>query len=104
MKFSNRSLAAAFSTLAVTLLVAAPARAQSTHTFVSVTGDDGADCSRITPCRTFSNAIGKTALNGEISCVDAGNFGVLTIVKSITIDCHDVFATINNFAAIGISW
>ena len=31
----------------------------------------------------------KTAVNGEINCLDPGGFGTINVVKSLTIDCHD---------------
>ncbi|MFN8521839.1 MAG: right-handed parallel beta-helix repeat-containing protein [Chloroflexota bacterium] len=43
-------------------------------------------CSRTAPCKTFAGAISKTATNGEISVLDPGGFGAVTITKSITID------------------
>jgi hypothetical protein len=46
------------------------------------------------PCANFFGALANTAVNGEINCVDAGFFGVVTITKSVTIDCHGVFASI----------
>ncbi len=58
-----------------------------TRTWVSGGGDDSNDCSRTTPCQTFAGAIDKTAAGGEINCLDASNFGPVTITKSITIDC-----------------
>lgn len=76
---------AAFATVA--LLFAAPASAQATRTWVSGVGDDANPCSRTAPCKTFAGAIGKTAANGEIDCLDPGGFGAVTITKAITIDC-----------------
>src|SRR6478609_5218614 len=78
------------------MLASAPAQAQATRTWVSGVGDDANPCSRTAPCKTFADAISKTATNGEINCLDPGGFGVVTIVKSITIDCHEIFASINN--------
>lgn len=63
------------------------ANAQATRTWVSGVGDDVNPCSRTAPCKTFAGAISKTALNGEINCLDPGGFGAVTITKSITIDC-----------------
>ena len=37
-------------------------------------------------------AISKTAVNGEINCIDSGGFGAVNITKSITIDCTEVAA------------
>jgi len=75
-----------------TVLAAAPAYAQATRTWVSGVGDDANPCSRTAPCKTFAGAISKTAINGEINCLDPGGFGALTITKSITVDCHEVLA------------
>jgi hypothetical protein len=81
--------------LAVTpLLFAAPAHAQATRTWVSGVGDDANPCSRTAPCKTFAGAISKTAVGGEINCIDPGGFGAVTITKSLTIDCHEVYASI----------
>lgn len=68
--------------------------AQASRTWVSGVGDDANPCSRTAPCKTFAGAISKTALNGEINCLDPGGFGAVTITKSISIDCHEVFASI----------
>jgi hypothetical protein len=78
------------------LLQATSAHAQASRTWVSGVGDDANPCSRTAPCKTFAGAISKTALNGEINCLDPGGFGAVTITKSITIDCHEVFASILN--------
>src|SRR4029453_9246958 len=76
------------------LLQGAPAHAQAFRTWVSGVGDDANPCSRTAPCKTFAGAISKTALNGEINCLDPGGFGAVTITKSITIDCREIFASI----------
>src|SRR4029434_1600507 len=73
---------------------AASAHAQATRTWVSGVGDDANPCSRTAPCKTFAGAISKTFINGEINCLDPGGFGAVTITKSITIDCHEIFASI----------
>ncbi|MET4576459.1 NosD domain-containing protein [Ottowia thiooxydans] len=65
------------------------AMAQATRTWVSGVGDDVNPCSRTAPCKTFAGAISKTASGGEISVLDPGGFGALTITKSITIDGGD---------------
>jgi hypothetical protein len=66
------------------------ASAQATRTWVSGTGDDVNPCSRTAPCKTFAGAISKTAVAGEIDCLDSGGFGAVTITFSMTIDCHAV--------------
>ena len=63
----------------------APAAAQATRTWVSGVGDDANPCSRTAPCKTFAGAISKTAAGGEISVLDPGGFGAVTITKSISI-------------------
>jgi len=75
-------------------LYSAPAQAQATRTWVSGVGDDANPCSRTAPCKTFAGAISKTATGGEINCLDPGGFGAVTITISITIDCHEVFASV----------
>src|SRR6266478_4367726 len=63
------------------------AQAQATRTWVSGVGDDANPCSRTAPCKTYAGAISKTAVGGEINCLDPGGFGAVTIVKSISIIC-----------------
>src|SRR3954469_10801182 len=70
----------------VPLLAAAPASAQATRTWVSGVGDDANPCSRTAPCKTFAGAISKTAVAGEINCLDPGGFGTVTITKAMTLD------------------
>lgn len=83
----NIRLAFRFLTLATFVLAfAAVAQAQASRTWVSGVGDDLNPCSRTAPCKTFAGAISKTAINGEIDCLDPGGFGSVTINKSITID------------------
>jgi hypothetical protein len=62
------------------------AQAQATRTFVSGVGNDADPCSRTAPCRTFSGALIKTATGGEISVLDPGGYGSLTVTKAITVD------------------
>ena len=92
----------ALAVMAVSLIVFSTAQAQS-RTWVSGVGDDLNPCSRTAPCKTFAGAISKTAVNGEINCLDPGAFGAVTITKSIQIDCHEVFAGVTNPAASGVS-
>lgn len=74
-------------TLAVfTVAFASIAQAQATRTWVSGVGDDVNPCSRTAPCKTFAGAISKTAKDGEISVLDPGGFGTVTITKSLTIN------------------
>ena len=73
-------------------LLAFPAAAQATRTWVSGVGDDVNPCSRTAPCKTFAGAISKTAAGGEINAIDSGGFGAVTITKAITIDGHNVLS------------
>jgi len=85
---------------AVCLICSTMAQAQATRTWVSGVGDDANPCSRTAPCKTFAGAISKTAPCGEISVLDPGGFGAVTITKSITINGDGtlagiLFATVN---------
>src|SRR5881628_2518114 len=83
--------------LSVALLIlaaVAPAHAQATRTWVSGVGDDLNPCSRTAPCKTFAGAISKTAAGGEISALDPGGFGAVSINKSITISGDGTLAGI----------
>jgi hypothetical protein len=79
-----RKLALMISAVCVTA-VAGPAAAQATRTWVSGVGSDANPCSRTAPCRTFSGALLKTAARGEISVLNPGGYGTVTIGKSINI-------------------
>jgi len=83
---NNRSVRLAFSFVACLLMSASVASAQATRTWVSGVGDDVNPCSRTAPCKTFAGAISKTAAGGEISVLDPGGFGAVTITKSITLN------------------
>jgi Right handed beta helix region len=65
----------------------------ASRTWVSGVGDDANPCSRTAPCKTFAGAISKTASYGTIDCLDPGGFGGVTITKSISIDCHEVYGS-----------
>jgi len=82
LRFSLNILAVSAFLLTVTSM----ASAQATRTWVSGVGDDVNPCSRTAPCKTYAGAISKTAVNGEISTLDPGGFGAVTITKSITIE------------------
>lgn len=74
--------------------VSTAASGQASRTWVSGVGDDANPCSRTAPCKTFAGAISKTAAQGEISVLDPGGFGAVTITKSITIDGNGQLAGI----------
>ena len=82
VRFTFSILALAILTLTITSI----AQAQATRTWVSGVGDDVNPCSRTAPCKTYAGAISKTAKDGEISTLDPGGFGAVTITKSITIN------------------
>ena len=77
-------------------------QAQATRTWVSGVGDDVNPCSRTAPCKTFPGAISKTAAGGEISVLDPGGFGAVTITKSITINGEGTLAGILSAGTTGI--
>src|SRR3979409_511309 len=83
----SATFASIVGTLLCLYLPASPAQAQASRTWVSGVGDDANPCSRTAPCKTCAGAISKTAVGGEINCIDPGGFGALTITKSMTIDC-----------------
>ena len=56
------------------------------QTWVSGTGSDSNACTRSAPCKTYQHAHDVTAAFGQITALDAGDFGPVTITKAITID------------------
>jgi hypothetical protein len=86
----------------LTLAISSIANAQATRTWVSGVGDDANPCSRTAPCKTFAGAISKTAAKGEISVLDPGGFGALTITKAITVNGDGTLAGILNAGTTGI--
>lgn len=102
MKTIN-TIAALFSALIFTnAVVATEARAQATRTWVSGVGDDANPCSRTAPCKTFAGSISKTAAGGEISVLDPGGFGAVTITKGMTINGEGTLAAITSSGTNGI--
>src|SRR5580765_2890252 len=81
---------------------ATSASAQATRTWVSGVGDDANPCSRTAPCKTFAGAISKTAAGGEISVLDPGGFGAVTITKAITLNGDGTLAGILAAGVTGI--
>ena len=59
----------------------------ATPSWVSGAGNDANPCTRTAPCQTYAGAIAKTATGGEINCLDAAGYGIVTINKSISIVC-----------------
>lgn len=81
---------------------ASVAQAQATRTWVSGVGADDNPCSRTAPCKTFSGAQLKTAAGGEISVLDPGGYGAITITKSLTINGNGQLAGILATLTTGI--
>ena len=79
------------------------ALAQASRTWVSGVGDDVNPCSRTAPCKTFAGAISKTAAGGEISVLDPGGYGGVTITKSITINGRGTLSSILVSGTAGIT-
>jgi hypothetical protein len=98
----HRYIWIAFTLGVFTLASTSLAHAQ-TRTWVSGVGDDANPCSRTAPCKTFAGAISKTAPNGEISVLDPGGFGTVTITKSITINGEGTLAGIQGSLTNGIN-
>jgi hypothetical protein len=67
---------------------------QLNRTWVSGVGSDLDTCERAAPCKTFAGAISKTAAEGEIDVLSPGNFGPVTITKSISIVADGVLGGI----------
>jgi hypothetical protein len=91
------------SALLLFLAASHAAHGQSSRTWVSVRGDDEKDCSRTAPCRTFFEAISKTAAGGEIRALGSGTFGAVTITKSISIVAEEADGGILASGADGIT-
>lgn len=89
-----KQLRAAFTFFVLAALPAAEAHAQATRTWVSSNGSDSNPCTRTAPCQTFTGALAKTLASGEISVVDASDYGPVTITKSITINGDGALAGI----------
>lgn len=76
------------------LLDPGPAQAASARTWVASNGTNNVTCDRVTPCQTFAQAHTATLAGGEINCVNAADYGGVTITKSLSIVCDNVGATI----------
>jgi hypothetical protein len=88
-------LLAAVVLVSMSMLGGDPAHAQTNQrSWVASFGNDANPCTRASPCLTFGGAHAKTNINGEINCLDAGDFSILAINKSLTIDCD---ASIGSF-------
>jgi Pro-kumamolisin, activation domain/Divergent InlB B-repeat domain len=77
----------------------------SSQTFVSATlGSDSNPCTRMSPCMTFAAALALTSAGGEIDVLDPGDFGPVTITKSLSIygDASGVADTTTSSGTSGI--
>ena len=81
----NRALRVALALTVCSFAGTALVHAQAPRTWVSGVGDDANPCSRTAPCLTFAGALLNTAPGGEISVLDPGDYGPLTITASLTI-------------------
>lgn len=101
----NDTLPASVSMFALlfSLAVSQAAYSQSTRTWVSVNGNDGNDCSRTTPCRTLSGALAKTSAGGEIDVLDSGDFGSVTLNKTISVITPGVLGGIQTGSGTAIT-
>lgn len=92
--FKVRSVLKWMSVPALALTLVPMASAQAPRTWISGLGDDFNPCSRSLPCKTFQGALSKTLSGGEISVIDSGAYGTVTINTSITIDGTGSLASI----------
>ena len=88
------------------LLSHTPVHALAARTWVasaSAGGNDAHACSRAAPCKTFAVAVARTIAGGEINCVDADDYGKVTITKSLSIVCDNTEAGIFAAGTVGIT-
>ncbi len=97
-----RSVRTSIAVVLCVLMGTSLAYAQATRTWVSGVGDDVNPCSRTAPCKTFAGAISKTQAGGEISVLDPGGFGAVTINKAITLNGDGNLASILASLVTGI--
>ena len=83
-KFAILTLAAAFPAAAFSAAIGRPTT--TPHTWVSNAGQDAGLCPIAAPCATFAYAATKTTAGGELSVLDPGDFGPMTITRAITVD------------------
>jgi len=62
------------------------AEAQLARAYAAAGGSDGNSCASVNaPCRTLAGATAKAAAGGEVVVLDTGQYGGLTITKSVRI-------------------
>jgi hypothetical protein len=91
------------SIFALTVLAAVPALAANDLSWVSHTGidDNNTLCTTTSPCKTFAWAALNTNTGGTIKALDAGEYGHISIFRSIIIDGNGVGASIEASSAYG---
>jgi parallel beta helix pectate lyase-like protein len=87
-------LSLAMTVIAIVLLASSRGSAAANRTWVAPSGDDNNACTNANPCKTFTGALAKTSAGGEIVVKESGDFGQVTINKSITIDGGGKYAGI----------
>jgi hypothetical protein len=101
-----RRFASSIAVVAIVIAASGPADAQTQlATWVSHTGLDSnvnvvPPCSMLQPCRSFNTANTAATIGGAVYCLDNGDFGLLTISSSVTIDCSGQGGTINVSGAL----
>lgn len=73
--------------------------APNLHAYVSANGNDSQPCTREDPCRTFQIALNHVTSGGEVVALSSGEFGPVTISKSVTLSGEGVHATITQETA-----
>lgn len=81
----HRSLFVFLSAACALLPLVTTAYAQNYQTWVSATGTDQLPCDAAAPCRTFQFAASQTQTRGVINVLNSGDYGPLTINRSISI-------------------
>jgi hypothetical protein len=103
MKTTRNCVAAISGLMLLAAVFVSSASAQSQRTFVSGVGSDANPCSRVAPCRTFTQAISQTNAGGEIYALDSAGYGPFAISKSVAIVAPlGVTAGISVFSGDGI--
>ena len=71
-----------------------PSRQGAFQVWVSSDGSDRDECDRRSPCKTFAGAMQKVAAGGQINVVDAGEYGPVTVTKSVTVNGEGALASV----------
>lgn len=79
-------LAAAFPAAAFPAGISIGRPTTAPHTWVANAGQDTGLCPITAPCATFAYAVTKTTAGGELSVLDPGDYGSMTITHAITVD------------------